>query len=168
MILIALGANLPSRFGGPEETLEAAKIALEAAQVRMLSASRVWITEPVPKSDQPYFRNAVIQVDTALCARSLLRVLHHIEADFGRVRSERNAPRCIDLDLIAYNDVQIDEGEAEIIVPHPRMHERAFVLAPLCDIAPGWVHPVMNRTAQDLLDALQEDGVFYPVREDAA
>lgn len=163
MILIALGANLPSRFGAPEDTLVAALKALENAGVQILQCSRIWITEPVPKSDQPDFRNAVAQVQSELSARALLDLLHRIEADFGRVRSVQNAPRLLDLDLIAYHDEIVLEAEqGGMIIPHPRMHQRRFVLAPLCDIAPDWVHPSFGRCAEDLLDDAPDDGDIYP------
>lgn len=170
MILVALGANLPSRFGNPEQTLGAAYAALEARGVRISMASRIWVTEPVPKSDQPHYRNAVICVDSSLPACDLLRSLHEIEDEFGRVRSERNAARVLDLDLLAYDDLTmgVGDGSDEMVLPHPRMHERAFVMAPLCDFVPDWVHPVLKKTAQELLDALNDEGLIYPIERDAA
>lgn len=155
MILIALGANLPSRFGEPEQTLKRAVSAIQARGIRVVKQSSIWKTAPVPVSDQPWYRNAVIRVETNLSALALLEVLHEIEADFGRIRSEKNAPRLLDLDLIAYNtDIIKEEG---VFVPHSRMHNRAFVLKPLQEIAPQWIHPVLKRSVADLIKGLPVD-----------
>ncbi len=155
MILIALGANLPSRFGEPEQTLKRAVSAIQARGIRVVKQSSIWKTAPVPVSDQPWYRNAVIRVEANLSALALLEVLHEIEADFGRVRSEKNAPRLLDLDLIAYNtDIIKEEG---VFVPHSRMHNRAFVLKPLQEVAPQWVHPVLKRSVADLIKGLPVD-----------
>lgn len=155
MILIALGANLPSRFGEPEQTLKRAVSAIQARGIRVVKQSSIWKTAPVPVSDQPWYRNAVIRVEANLSALVLLEVLHEIEADFGRVRSEKNAPRLLDLDLIAYNtDIIKEEG---VFVPHSRMHNRAFVLKPLQEVAPQWVHPVLKRSVADLIKGLPVD-----------
>src|SRR5258708_38304547 len=105
LILIGLGANLPSPgFGAPKATLMGALDQLEAAGVHVTARSRWYESEPVPKSDQPWFVNAVVRVETKLDPVRLLALLHRIEKDFGRVRGARNAPRFIDLDLIAYGD----------------------------------------------------------------
>lgn len=149
MILIALGANLPSRFGSPAETIEAAYDALENHGLKVVKKSRIWLTAPVPVSDQPWFHNAVAAVETSLDGLELLSLLHKVEAEFGRERFERNEPRVLDLDLIAYNNEIIDRPS--LIVPHPRMHERAFVLLPLKDIAPGWAHPISHVKLDDML-----------------
>lgn len=163
MILIALGANLPSQFGSPEETLSAALDALEASGVSIISKSRIWITEPVPASDQPLYRNAVARVETRLSAIELLNLLHSIEADFGRQRLVRNEARVIDLDLIAHNNLVIHNDD--ISVPHPRMHERGFVLVPLNEIAPEWKHPILFKTPGDLIELLSDQSQIMTMRE---
>lgn len=149
MILIALGANLPSQFGVPEATLEAAKVALGERGVQIVCSSRVWHSAPVPVSGQPWFRNGVVSVETDLSAAQLMKALHEVEAAFGRVRSVRNGPRVIDLDLLVYHDEIYDE--AGFVVPHPRMEGRAFVLYPLQDVAPDWIHPLSGRCVRDLI-----------------
>ncbi len=149
MILIALGSNLPGRFGSPEAALDAAKAALEQHNIKILAASRTIRTAPVPASDQPWYHNAVVRVETDMLPRALLNTLHDIEQDFGRVRAVRNEARVIDLDLIAYNDEIINE--ADLVVPHPRMHERAFVLLPLREIAPRWIHPISKQGVDMML-----------------
>ena len=166
MILIALGANLPSTYGTPEETLEAAKSALGRLGVRIVSSSKTILAAPVPVSDQPWYRNAVVAVETALGPLALLNVLHKVEAEFGRVRTVRNAPRLLDLDLIAYHDEVIEQDD--VFIPHPRLHERGFVLLPLREIAADWVHPVLKRSVEDLIAALPNDQRAEFVETDVA
>lgn len=149
MKLVALGANLESRYGSPVHTLEAARAELAARGLKVAARSRVWKTAPVP-AGQPWYYNQILAVETDLPPAALLRLLLAVETDFGRVREARNAPRVLDLDLLAYDDAVLHEDEA-CIVPHPRMHERSFVLLPLRDIAPFWVHPVAGRDVVDLL-----------------
>ena len=158
MILIALGANLPGRCGPPPATLAAAKEAMEKRGIRVLRSSATYLTAPVPASDQPWYHNAVVHVETDLSPLRLLEALQEIESDLGRVRGARNAARIIDLDLLAYNDEILDRPE--LIVPHPRMHERAFVLTPLRDIAPDWAHPVLGETVSGLLENMDNNGVI--------
>ncbi len=156
MIYVGLGANLPSPdYGTPEDTLAAALESFAGAGIRVSARSPWYRSAPVPPSDQPWFVNGVASVETELAPGPLLSALHGIEAAFGRVRRERWGPRILDLDLIAFHDVVMaDEAGPEI--PHPRMHERAFVLLPLADLAPDWRHPVLNRGIGDLVAALGE------------
>lgn len=154
MILVALGANLPGAFSTPERALLSAMDEMQRAGLTIAARSRIWLTAPVPASDQPDYRNAVIRIETELSSIALLNLLHRIEADFGRVRSVRNEARVIDLDLLAYGDEIIDTDD--ITLPHPRMHDRAFVLVPLCEIVPEWVHPVLSKPASVLLDNLDD------------
>jgi dihydropteroate synthase/2-amino-4-hydroxy-6-hydroxymethyldihydropteridine diphosphokinase len=146
MILIALGANLPSSEGAPRETLRRALALLEERGVRVTRRSRTYLTEPVPRSRQPWYANQVVEVETDRLPEELLGLLHEIEHRFGRERSERNAARTLDLDILAYHDVRL--GTADLVLPHPRLHERAFVLIPLADVAPDWRHPVSGETLQ--------------------
>ena len=152
MILIALGANLDSRLGPPDVTLEATKACLESQKIEIKKSSSIWLTEPVPTSDQPWYRNAVISVQTVHNAQDLLRILKATEKDFGRTSTQKNAARILDLDILAYNKQIIDTPSLSL--PHPRLYERGFVLYPLCEIAPGWVHPVLNKTALELKENL--------------
>jgi len=163
LILIALGANLPGRFGSPYDMLQAAKRAMEAARISILASSRTWLTAPVPYSEQPWFHNEVVRVKTELSPYQLLEALQGIENDFGRVRTVRNAPRVLDLDLIAYDGEILNKPE--LIVPHPRMHKRAFVLLPMREVAGAWEHPVLGMTLDDLILNLPADQEAVPMPE---
>lgn len=149
MILIAFGANLPSLVGSPAETYKKLPEILDSYGVQVVRASSLHLSAPVPASDQPDYSNAVLCVETDLGAETLLLTLMRIESDLGRVRGVRNAARGVDLDLIAYDD-QIIEGDG-VEVPHPRMHERGFVLLPLQEIAPDWVHPRFKIPLNELI-----------------
>ncbi|MFN4147938.1 MAG: 2-amino-4-hydroxy-6-hydroxymethyldihydropteridine diphosphokinase [Rhodocyclaceae bacterium] len=133
---VALGANL----GEPEKTVRAAIWALqELPRARLLKCSSLYRTAPVGLKHQPDFINAVAMLETAWSPNELLARLFEIEARFGRVRSIRNAPRTLDLDLLLCGDQMIES--AELTLPHPRMTERAFVLVPLTEIAPQLTIP---------------------------
>jgi 2-amino-4-hydroxy-6-hydroxymethyldihydropteridine diphosphokinase len=114
--------------------------------------SALYRTAPVPASDQPDFINAVVHLVADVEPVPFLRQLHHIEAEAGRVRGEPNAARVLDLDLLAVDQIVVP-GPG-LILPHPRMAERAFVLHPLCDVAPDWRHPQLGLTAAELRDLL--------------
>ncbi len=152
MIFIALGTNLPSQHGTPVETLKAAVFEMEAHGMEIMLSSRMWLTAPVPfDAEQPWYHNAVVAIATDLSADDLLTQMLAVEEKFGRVRSIKNAPRVLDLDLIAYNDKIIHDGE-RLIVPHPRMHKRLFVLNPLAEIDKNWLHPKVGQTVQEMID----------------
>lgn len=151
MILIGIGGNLDSQFGPPEQGLPQALRMLEAKDLRIAKCSPWYGAHPVPVSQQPDFVNAVALVETALPPEVLLNRMQAIEVEFGRVRESVNAARALDLDLLAYGDTCLANT---INIPHPRMHQRAFVMAPLCDIAPQWRHPVLKHTARELFAAL--------------
>ncbi|MBF0304396.1 MAG: 2-amino-4-hydroxy-6-hydroxymethyldihydropteridine diphosphokinase [Alphaproteobacteria bacterium] len=150
MILIGLGANLSGPSGPPRATLEAALAEL-ARELTVLARSRWWRAAPVPASDQPWFTNGVALLDTALGPAALLARLHEIEARLGRVRGAANAARAIDLDLLAHGGTV---GEGPPVLPHPRLHLRAFVLLPLAEVAPGWVHPRLGLGVSEMIARL--------------
>lgn len=151
MILVGLGSNLPSSAGDPRATCQAALAAFPEVGIIVDAVSPWYESAPQPRSEQGWFTNAVAAVTTGLSPVELMVALHRIEARFGRVRSVANAARTLDLDLLAYGDIVL---EGALTLPHPRMAERAFVLAPLRDLAPGWRHPVLGQPAVDLLARL--------------
>lgn len=169
---VALGANLPSRFGAAQVTLRYAIGALAESGQQIESVSPFYRTPSVPAGDNPDYCNAAIAIKTQLDAPRLLTLLQQVEADVGRVRDVRWGSRVIDLDLIAFADLvlpdeatfrawhdlpfeaQLRETPSELILPHPRMHQRAFVLVPLGDIAPHWRHPVLHRSVVEMTNAL--------------
>jgi 2-amino-4-hydroxy-6-hydroxymethyldihydropteridine diphosphokinase len=161
LILIGLGANLPSSYGEPPATLRAALDRLAASGVEIRRRSRFWHSAPVPVSDQPWYVNAVAAIETGLSSEALLALLHEVEDEFGRERSVVNAPRLIDLDLLAYGREIRSEGRP--ILPHPRLHQRAFVLRPLSDIAPGWRHPLTGRRLAEMIEELPQDQLIEPM-----
>lgn len=156
MILIALGANLPSPAGPPRATCEAAVAVLQAHGVALSARSPWYASAPVPASDQPWFVNGVIRVRTGLSPSELLALLHRVERAFGRRRTVRNAARPLDLDLLAYGKRATPGGRPAL--PHPRMADRRFVLFPLRDVAPGWRHPVTGEQVDTLLARLPDEG----------
>ncbi len=153
MILVAIGANLPAPGGGsPLTTCRHAAVALDALPgLRLRGLSRWWRTTPVPRSDQPDYVNAVALLAGAIDPAVLLASLHAVEARFGRARGLANAARTLDLDIIAVGAMLRD---ADPVLPHPRAHAREFVLAPLVEVAPGWVHPRLGIDAAALLHAV--------------
>lgn len=150
---IGMGANLPSRAGEPAATLAAAVKRLERLG-RVTRRSRLYSTAPVGFQEQPRFVNAVVELETELAPRALLAALLEIEREFGRERAQEqtNGPRTLDLDILMYGDLRIDE--ADLQVPHPRLAERAFVLVPLNEIAPRAVDARSGNTVGELLQRL--------------
>ncbi len=162
LILVAIGSNLPSpEFGPPRATCEAALAELSRRGLRLVRRSRWFESAPVPLSDQPWFVNGVAVVETALPPGDLLALLHETERGFGRERREVNAARILDLDLIAYGDLV--RTDAPPLLPHPRLHERAFVLLPLADVAPDWRHPADGRTLSEMIRALPAGQSLRPL-----
>jgi 2-amino-4-hydroxy-6-hydroxymethyldihydropteridine diphosphokinase len=150
---VGLGSNL-----GERETL--IRVAIEdlarLPETRLAMVSSLYDTEPVGELDQPNFLNAVAQLETELTARQLLWNLLLVERRLGRVRSSgaRYGPRTIDLDLLLYGNLVLDEPN--LTLPHPELHRRAFVLVPLCEIDGAIIHPVLGETASDLLAKLEK------------
>jgi 2-amino-4-hydroxy-6-hydroxymethyldihydropteridine diphosphokinase len=154
---IGLGSNLPSRVGGPEATLLAAIDRL-AALGWPAARSSLYRTEPVGYADQPPFLNAVVALQTALPPLELLSRMLAIEREFGRERGQTPAkgPRTLDLDLLLVDALVLNQPQ--LTLPHPEMAARRFVLAPLAEIAPALVHPLLRKTMEALLAELPDEG----------
>jgi 2-amino-4-hydroxy-6-hydroxymethyldihydropteridine diphosphokinase len=152
VILVGVGSNLPGPgFTDSVDVCEAALLALQKDGLTVFRQSPWYESAPVPASDQPWFVNGVLWLDTTLTATDLLNRLHQIEAAFGRVRREVNAPRILDLDLL---DFRGEVGDGPPRLPHPRLAFRAFVLLPLRDLVPDWRHPVSRQAVSDLIQQL--------------
>ncbi|HKR89517.1 MAG TPA: 2-amino-4-hydroxy-6-hydroxymethyldihydropteridine diphosphokinase [Phenylobacterium sp.] len=147
-MVVALGGNLAGGYGSSEALLEAALAALPAAGLAVLARSGWWRSAAWPDPTGPEYRNGVAIVAAPAGPEATLQALLTVEASFNRRRGERNAPRTLDLDLIAYGRVVMDTPD--LTLPHPRAHERLFVMGPLAQIAPDWIHPVLGRTAVEL------------------
>ena len=150
---LGIGANLSMEgYASPKETCLAALEKLAAAgDITCIATSPWYRTEPQPISDQPWFFNAVVQIKTHLTPPALLARLHSIERAMGRVRQHRNEARIIDMDIIDFAGVVRQDAP---ILPHPRMHERGFVLYPLRDLKADWVHPISGAGIDTLIAKL--------------
>lgn len=145
-IIVALGSNLSGDYASSQALLEAAVAALDEAGLHVVARSDWWRSAAWPNRNDPPFLNGVCLVQTRAGPADVLSTLHSIEHAFGRDRHQTNAPRTLDLDLIAHGRTVAQSPS----LPHPRMHERLFVVGPLAQIAPAWRHPVLGETAADL------------------
>ena len=157
MIYVALGANMPSPAGPPAVTLQRAIEALPRHGITVTAVSPFYRSLAWPNPSDPPFVNAVAEVRTRLGPGELMRALLAVEKSFGRVRKRANEPRTLDLDLIDFGGLISDVEH--LMLPHPRMHERAFVLRPLADIARGWRHPDTGQGVGELLGIVGEAGL---------
>jgi len=147
-VLIALGSSLEGQFGSSKALLDAALEAFPSSGLRVLQHSSWWRSASWPDPSLPGYLNGIAFVETALAPEEVLGALKGLEVRFGRGDGARNAPRTLDLDLIAHGRAVL--SRSDLILPHPRAAERLFVMGPLAEIAPDWVHPVLGETAQVL------------------
>jgi 2-amino-4-hydroxy-6-hydroxymethyldihydropteridine diphosphokinase len=152
-VYVGLGSNVGDR----EANLREALVRLEAEGIRVVRRSSVYETEPQELRDQPWFLNAVVEVETDLYPLQLFAHLQNVEREMGRRRLTPKGPRNIDIDILFYGRSVIET--ADLQVPHPRIAQRRFVLEPLTEIAPEFRHPVSGKTASELLAALAPQGV---------
>lgn len=150
IVYISTGSNMGDKLENCRQAIAALN---KTDTVQIESISRFYLTEPMEYSDQPWFVNAAAKIRTSLDPVNLLAVLKSFEVEYGRVDSGvRFGPRPLDFDIIFYNDMIIETPQ--LIVPHPRMHNREFVLRPISDLAPELIHPVFNKSIHWLLDEL--------------
>ena len=174
-VLLAFGANLPSAFGTPVETIIESLKELEKSKLVVRAVSRLFQTPAFPPSSGSDYVNAAAYCESDMAARDILDLLHRIEEKFGRLREHRWDARTLDIDLLAVGD-QVFPSEAvqgnwrdlgieaqkthtpdQLILPHPRIQDRSFVLIPLADVAPDWVHPILGLNVTEMLDRLPAD-----------
>ncbi len=178
-VIVSLGANLPVAGASLQDTLAAALVALGDAGLRVVRQSRFYATPCFPVGAGPDYVNAaaVLAVPEAMCPQDVLRVLHRIEADFGRERVQRWGMRSLDIDLVAcegavrpdlatwqyWHDLPEEAQRVAapdlLILPHPRVQDRAFVLVPMADVAPDWRHPILGKTVVEMLETLSNEDI---------
>lgn len=152
-VYLSLGANLGDR----EAALREALSQLGAAGIRILRVSSLYETEPRDVPDQPWFLNAVVEAETELFPKQLLARTQAVEQAMGRKKTRPKGPRSIDVDILLYGNAVVDTET--LVIPHPRMHERRFVLEPLAELAPELRHPVMRMTVREMLAGVQDQVV---------
>lgn len=151
-VFLSLGSNVGDRGAN----LQKALVDLEFWGVRVLRSSSLYLTEPSGKKDQPDFYNLVVQVKTDRSPEDLLTAIHAIERSFGRERKEKWGPRTIDIDILFYGDSVVDDPA--LTIPHPHLAVRKFVLVPLHEIASKFVHPILKKTVEELLNECKDEG----------
>ena len=171
---VAYGGNVETRFGSPLQTMKMALQELEKLPGRITNQSPIYKTPAFPAGSGPDFANGVFSLESELSPEQLIAALHSVEMSFGRERLTRWGARTLDLDILAcddnilpnkdiwfeWHDLPLDQqmktSPDQLVLPHPRLHERAFVLVPFADVAPNWYHPVLSKTVAEMRDDLPE------------
>jgi 2-amino-4-hydroxy-6-hydroxymethyldihydropteridine diphosphokinase len=161
MKLVAIGSNMWGPWGSPEQAVARALVALNSDGIKLLRASRLLRTAPFGRPNQPDFVNAVAQIGSHLPPMALLQKLHAIEKSAGRRRALRWGPRTLDLDILDYDGL-VRRHDKTLILPHPGLEARIFVLKPIAEMTSRWRHPVTHRSAAHMLRRLKG---FAPGRE---
>ena len=180
-VLLAFGANLTSAFGSPTETITESLKELEKSELDVRVVSRLFQTPAFPPSSGSDYVNVAALCESQLAPGEILKVLHRIEEKFGRLREHRWEARTLDIDLLAVGDqilpnaavhkhwrdlspqAQATDTPEQLILPHPRIQDRSFVLIPLVDVAPNWVHPILDLSVVEMLSRLPEastEGIY--------
>lgn len=154
IVYLALGSNQGDRLANLAAVL---RVLPPIADVT--ARSPIYETPPWGVLDQPKFLNQVLELDTGLSPRELLDTLKRLERELGRTSGVRYGPRLIDLDILFFDDLVMESDS--LVIPHPRLAERAFVLVPLADLAPDLVHPVYGRSVRELLEKVDSDGIMH-------
>ena len=157
---IGIGSNLGNSLKNCQHAVE---ILSRAKGIELTTISSFYKTEPVGIENQDYFINAVIEIKTELSPRTLLQTLQNIENDMGRLRDVKGGPRIIDLDVLFYGQNEI--SERDLIIPHPEIHRRRFVLEPLCEIASYFIHPSFGVSIRGLKDRLSDNKIVEIIEE---
>ena len=176
-ILLAIGSNLTSTFGAPRENITAALLEVENAGAMIRKVSSTYKTPAFPPGSGPDYANAAALIDFDGTPEQLMQVLHGIESRFGRTRETRWGRRTLDIDLIGFGDVVLPDRQthaywrdlpledqkkqvpAQLVLPHPRVQDRAFVLVPLAEVAPKWIHPILHLDVTEMLSKLDQNAI---------
>lgn len=150
---LGLGSNLGDRFASLKETINRLS---DAETVTVVQSSSIYETAPWGYTDQPDFLNCALEIETRLTPLSLFRRIEEVEREVGRVPSWRYGPRLIDIDILLYGDLCLQLPDPDLVVPHPRLHQRAFVLIPLAEIAENVIHPGLHRSISSLASCVEE------------
>jgi 2-amino-4-hydroxy-6-hydroxymethyldihydropteridine diphosphokinase len=158
-VFLGLGSNVGDKKGNLRHALQQ----LGVASVQVIRVSPVYRTEPVDYTEQDWFLNQVVEVETELTPRALLDLCQKIESMLGRKRNILRGPRSIDLDILFFDECVL--SQPDLTIPHPRLHERRFVLVPLSDIAPAMIHPLFRQSVRDLLKRCNDRAPVTPLIE---
>jgi 2-amino-4-hydroxy-6-hydroxymethyldihydropteridine diphosphokinase len=157
-VFIGLGSNLGDRKSNLMRAME-----ILEQRMKLLKVSSLYESEPVYKKDQPWFVNCVAKFGTILAPKELLEYLHDVEKKLGRERNVRYGPRCIDLDILFYGDEIVEDHDLKI--PHPMIHERRFVLVPLAEIDPDYIHPTYRSSVAALLAKMNSNEIVRKLEQ---